>query len=266
MKFTKIMTIAIIACTSLFTSCFSQKKNQSSAAHSNIDLKSLTNTYWKLTSIDGKTVGSEFIKEPFIQFESDSNKMFGANGCNSFFGNYELQKNGKIKFSKVGSTLMACLNDMEIGNSFLSLLQKESYLSISNDELIFKDKNNKVLAQFVKIEHKNLLGTWELEVYSAPPFNMEKMFPNKKPTLVFDLKENKISGNGGCNNYFGPIKIEGNKISIGDLVSTKMFCEGVEEHAFLMKLKEINRFYATEDGKSLSLFKGDLIIMQFTKK
>lgn len=266
MKFTRIMTIALVACTALFTSCFSQKKSQSSSAQSNIDLKSLTNTYWKLVSIDGKTVGSELIKEPFIQFESETNKMFGANGCNSFFGNYEIQKNGKIKFGEVGSTLMACLNGMEIENAFLGLLQKESFLSISNDKLIFKDKNNKEVAQFAKIEHKNLSGTWELEVYSAPPFNMDKMFPNKKPTLVFDLKENKISGNGGCNNFFGPIKIEGNKISIGDLVSTKMYCEGVEEQAFLTKLKEINRFYATEDGKNLSLFKGDLIIMQFTKK
>lgn len=42
-------------------------------------------------------------------------------------------------------------------------------------------------------------------------------------TVVFDA-EYRITGSGGCNRYFGPVTIEGNTISFGQLGSTRMAC------------------------------------------
>jgi len=34
----------------------------------------------------------------------------------------------------------------------------------------------------------------------------------------------KVAGNGGCNRYFGPVRIAGDRIEIGHLASTRMAC------------------------------------------
>ncbi len=57
-------------------------------------------------------------------------------------------------------------------------------------------------------------------------------------TAVFDTR-GKLSGNGGCNNYNGPYTVDGEKIKIGPLASTKMTCEQAvmdQESAYLAAL------------------------------
>ena len=44
-----------------------------------------------------------------------------------------------------------------------------------------------------------LEGTWELNYITEPRMAFGELFPNKKPTIIFDLKENRISGNAMCN-------------------------------------------------------------------
>jgi heat shock protein HslJ len=38
-------------------------------------------------------------------------------------------------------------------------------------------------------------------------------------------QDGNLSGNGGCNQYNGPYKVDGDKITIGPLASTMMACE-----------------------------------------
>ena len=41
----------------------------------------------------------------------------------------------------------------------------------------------------------SLEGTWELNYITGPRIAFGGLYPNKKPTIIFDLKENRISGN-----------------------------------------------------------------------
>lgn len=106
-----------------------------------------------------------------------------------------------------------------------------------------------------------LHGSWELEkVYGAKePFNL--LFPNKKPTATFDLKTYKLSGNNGCNQYNGAFTLRNGVLAIGDMMATKMFCEGVKEQLYMTTLKMANgyRFDAeklvlTLDGEPVLAF------------
>jgi heat shock protein HslJ len=63
----------------------------------------------------------------------------GANmGCNSMFFTSEFKTNGKVKISRVGSTLKACQN-MELENAFIQKFDKMTNYSIEGHFLTLSD-------------------------------------------------------------------------------------------------------------------------------
>lgn len=55
--------------------------------------------------------------------------------------------------------------------------------------------------------------------------SMNGMPQDKSPVwLEFDPVEQRFSGNGGCNKLAGEYKIEGNEITFGKVISTRMAC------------------------------------------
>lgn len=74
-----------------------------------------------------------------------------------------------------------------------------------------------------------------------------------KPTLRIGA-DGKVSGRGGCNNFFGNAKINGNKIEFGQMGSTQMACEQPamdQEHKFHQALSRAASFHV--DGDKLVL-------------
>lgn len=68
-------------------------------------------------------------------------------------------------------------------------------------------------------------GTWELNYITGPKITFEGLYPNKKPTIIFNTKENQVSGNNSCNSYTGKLAIDGNKIDFTQpMAVTKMMC------------------------------------------
>ena len=113
-----------------------------------------------------------------------------------------------------------------------------------------------------------LEGNWELNYISGLRIAFDGLYPNKKPTLNFDLKENHISGNSSCNSFNGKLVLEGNKIDFTQpMAMTKMMClDGQGEQVFMSTLQKITSYDVTDDGKTLNLISGDIATMRFTKK
>ena len=113
-----------------------------------------------------------------------------------------------------------------------------------------------------------LEGNWELNYISGPRIAFDGLYPNKKPTLNFDLKENHISGNSSCNSFNGKLVLDGNKIDFTQpMAMTKMMCQdGQGEQVFMSTLQKITSYDVTDDGKTLNLISGDIAMMRFTKK
>lgn len=133
--------------------------------------------------------------------------------------------------------------------------------------LFFSCKSAKDKKQKTRTE-KSLNGTWELNYITAEEdlFSFEELYPSRKPTLVFNLRENKFSGNTGCNSFNGELKTEGNKINFTEPIAmTKMWCEGQGENKFLEILKNVNAYSISEDN-TLALLSGDIAILRFSKK
>lgn len=113
----------------------------------------------------------------------------------------------------------------------------------------------------------SLEGSWELNHITGSRIAFDGLYPDQKPTITFDIKENRVSGKNSCNSYFGPLALDGNKINFkGPMGATKMFCPGEGENVYMKALEKIDSYSVSEDGKTLNLIMGDIAMMRFNKK
>ncbi|MEX2511645.1 MAG: META domain-containing protein [Cyclobacteriaceae bacterium] len=111
----------------------------------------------------------------------------------------------------------------------------------------------------------DLEGLWELSyIYDKfKPF--DELFPDKKPTLYFDINNEKALGYTGCNTFSIFTYLEGNGIDVlGFLGITEKWCEGNGEDIFLTVLKSAHTFSIDDEG-ILSFSCGNMEIMKMKK-
>lgn len=94
---------------------------------------SVTNTYWKLIELEGKEVPSQN-KEPHLILQAANTRAIGSGGCNRFSGGYLLEANGRLSFTQMVSTRMAC-PDMWVEGGFMKALQNTDSYYLRNDTL-----------------------------------------------------------------------------------------------------------------------------------
>jgi heat shock protein HslJ len=112
-----------------------------------------------------------------------------------------------------------------------------------------------------------LEGTWQLNYITGSRIAFDGLFPENKPTITFDLKENRVSGNNSCNTFSGNLIIKENQINFKDakMISTMMACAGQAEQVFMSTLGKIETYTISDDGKTLNFLMGDVIMMRFKK-
>nr|WP_086938460.1 META domain-containing protein [Thaumasiovibrio occultus] len=65
---------------------------------------------WQMNSVDGQVLNAEiFAEKPTLNLE-ESGKLAGLGGCNSFFGEADIDGN-KLVANKLGSTRMMCIQN-----------------------------------------------------------------------------------------------------------------------------------------------------------
>ncbi|WP_163408233.1 META domain-containing protein [Flavobacterium ajazii] len=140
----------------------------------------------------------------------------------------------------------------------ISILIFCSFLLISCS--VFKCKKKDAVSK--------LEGNWELNYITGPRIAFDGLYPNKKPTINFNIKENQVSGNSSCNSFTGKLNVNGNKIDFTQpMAMTKMMClDGQGEQVFMAALQKITSYTITDDGKTLNLISGDIASMRFVKK
>jgi heat shock protein HslJ/uncharacterized membrane protein len=98
---------------------------------------SLTNTYWKLTELDGRAVlVSPNRREPHLRLMVDGARVAGSTGCNNILGRYE-QTGDRIRFSGLATTRMACLDEEanRQEGAFVEALGQVDRFAVSGDAL-----------------------------------------------------------------------------------------------------------------------------------
>ena len=127
----------------------------------------------------------------------------------------------------------------------LQLVQKQCEDTLHDNKLsfqvnvTFKHEDDKEPKTFqgcgAFIPDYNLSGKWKMIEVDGIPID-ENSFPNQKPYLVLDPFNGTISGNDGCNGFFGQITNKMNQLSFGPTGGTLMACENMDLSSKLMGL------------------------------
>jgi len=112
--------------------------------------------------------------------------------------------------------------------------------------------------------HLQLQGEWTLQTLRgvAPATSIPL------PSLQIDLKENRISGNGGCNNYFAFIEhYSSTALSFSAIGATRMLCLSDNiENAYFQTLQEVATYKIQENSLSLLNKQGEEVVKMIKKQ
>ncbi|HRD57793.1 MAG TPA: META domain-containing protein [Ferruginibacter sp.] len=263
----KYFTIAIIAVISTFASCDNSKKTTEANNTTNMKASEITNKKWQLIELSGKSIAQTINgKMPFIQFNNTDNRYTASAGCNGLGGTFTISTNGRIKFTQGMSTMMAC-EQMEIENDFKKMLGLADNYTVHENILSLNKARMAPLARFKEVKYdatQTLNGTWELDYISGARIAFEGLYPDKKPTITFNLPETKATGNGSCNNFNVAFTMHGNNIKFNMPAATRMACPGNGEASFFETLQKISSYSVSNN--TLNLIMGDIAMMRFQKK
>lgn len=84
----------------------------------------------------------------------------------------------------------------------------------------------------------------------------------KTAFIIFNAEKKSAGGKGGCNSFGGSFTVDKEKISIKNIFSTKMYCDGIQpvEDAFFKQLEKVTRFEIKE--KILVLYQGNEALLE----
>ncbi|MDL2239636.1 copper resistance protein NlpE N-terminal domain-containing protein [Bacteroidales bacterium OttesenSCG-928-K03] len=114
-------------------------------------VSNLIDKKWMLTEMNGKKIEikNDFLKQPQITINSEY-KVNGVGICNNFFGKTYIRSGNKITFPNIASTMMACLQMMDVEQEFFASLDKvEKYSITNNNTLNLYSDNDKLLLTFI---------------------------------------------------------------------------------------------------------------------
>lgn len=120
-----------VALLMVFQSCVSQKLSSGEFQRQ-----------WMLVSF--KDYSRDFLVENKAQMDlsptkSPANQYSASMGCNNMFFNAEFFKNGTVKFSDVGSTMMYCEGKMQLESDFGKFLPSMTKYKIDGHHLTLSD-------------------------------------------------------------------------------------------------------------------------------
>jgi heat shock protein HslJ len=144
-----VFVVVVIVGVILVSQVFAAKEPAAQAVGSS-DPQRLLIPRWFLTglTLDGKQVAiAEGQQKITIQFKEDGS-VNGTGGCNSFGGTYKAGSDGKISFSELASTLMACDGDMEAESAYFTALGKVQQFKTDQGQLTFTSADGKTTLVF----------------------------------------------------------------------------------------------------------------------
>lgn len=211
----------------------------------------------------------------FFAFSEDGKSIVGKSGCNAF--NLPIEWNSRKTKIKTGSgmhTMMACQDPakQQLETDFLAAVTNKKFkVQHKNGRLIWKKGMKQILVldtlvPMPQVVEKSVRTGWdyfqgkELRVIQLNGTNYSIDL-----TAKLTFSNNSFTGNDGCNQVSGSLKSDGHSISFGQVVSTKMMCQGPAADIERQVLAVLNTSGLTMDfaERVLNIYdaKGTLVMM-----
>ena len=208
---------------------------------------------WLFTQALGKeVVGDEPVR---IIFDTQSHRVFGNNGCNTFNGTLVMGDNCSMEFTNCMSTTMACRPEVTDNNVMQAVNDTRHYNTIEENSnaivIELLDSNYQRVALISRQMREVLNGNWEVVELDGKKVRLEV-----KPTMIIDIEARKLSGNSGCNIMNGEIEFDNKTLNNGirftGVASTRRMCTPAAmevEDKMLELLNNINAFRILDNNR-----------------
>ncbi len=205
-------------------------------------------------SVDGTMTAALAVAPVTAEFSEGS--VSGSSGCNRYHAAY-LTDGASLTFDMPVVTQMYCDGRDIMGQEsrYLNLLGSVAGYTVSSDRLTLIHPSGEEILIF-RVLDQHLAGTkWEMTDYHGGSKGLVSVINGSSVTVMFG-EDGQMSGNAGCNNYFGSYAVAGNSLAIGPLTMTEMYCvdpDGVmeQEAAYLAAVQAVASYRIRVDGLSL---------------
>ena len=157
---------------------------------------------WNAVNISGQSI-TPSDQTPYLGFDMAEGRLYGFNGCNRLMGSIDTKAflKGKVDFSKMGSTMMAC-PDNKYEQLFTQAAASARKMELQDDgSLVLKDENKETVMQLTKrvFTPETLQGEWDVVQICG-----EGITPAEgTPFIGFKVAEKQLYGFTGCNRMTG---------------------------------------------------------------
>ena len=167
-----------------------------------------------------------------------SGRVAGSGGCNSYGGPATIT-GATIKIGELVSTQMACTGPgADVEQAYLPLLSAAASFTATADALTLFDAGGSPTLVYAAGPANPLEGEWNVTGYNNGKEAV--VSPVSGTTLTAIFTADAVSGSAGCNDYNGAYTLDGDKVTIGPLATTRKACEPAvmdQEAAFLTALQ-----------------------------
>jgi heat shock protein HslJ len=189
-----------------------------------------------------------------------------AHLCNRLRGPVTVGNEGQFKAGPVVSTRMTC-PQIAYESAFAKALENAKGYKVTGTEWMLM-KGDTILAVLKKAaDPTQLLDKKSFVVTTLHDSTGTADMLATKAFMRFDLGKNRISGKGGCNNYFGSINLQfadalTGSIQFSNIGSTMMACPQYmdQEQKFYQLLAQVDKFEVK--GNQLRLMKAGALLIE----
>ncbi len=221
-----------------------------------LEVDPLTGVIWTLVELNGQPRIPD--TEILASFEADGS-VTGTAGCNNYTSTYEISAN-QITFGLGAMTRKMCAEDvMDQENEYMAALAVARTYELIEGRLYLFDESFNATAVFEAVNQGLSGSSWEVIAYNNSQEAVVTVILASQITISFG-EDGQISGNAGCNDYFGAYEVIGENISFGPIGMTKKAClepEGVmEQETLFLAALETATTYRVE-GSTMVLSSAD---------
>jgi heat shock protein HslJ len=178
---------------------------------------------WRLSSFAVSGTMTDVPQGVIVGASFATARVSGSSGCNSYAGPAVLT-GASIKIGPLASTMMACTGPgADVEQAYLPLLTGAASFTANADALTLFDAGGTPTLIYAAGPANPLEGDWNVTGFNNGKDSV--VSPVAGTTLTATFTGDTVSGSAGCNDYSGPYTLDGDKVAIGPLATTRKACE-----------------------------------------